>query len=171
MRKITALLLVFFVSGCADSHNVSPINTSSERLSASGFAYIAVPRDGQYGATNYAGSGQTVAQIVASAFAKHIDRFEMGRGLEQPDAAMAKARELGATYLVVPVIVHWEDRATEWSGLADKAEVRITVRDVASERTLASAVVSGNSGLWTFGGDHPQDLLAEPMDSYIGSLF
>lgn len=171
MQKFTALLLLFFVFGCADSHRVSPITTSSERLSTSGFAYIAVPRDGRYGATNYVGSGQTVAQIVASAFAKHIDRFEIGRKLEQPDAAMATARELGATYLVVPVIVHWEDRATEWSGLSDKAEVRITVRDVASDRTLASAVVSGNSGLWTFGGDHPQDLLPEPMDSYVGSLF
>ena len=171
MHKIAALTLVLFVFGCADSHSVSPINTNSERLSTSGFAYIAVPRDGRYGATNYAGSGQTVAQIVASAFAKHIDRFEIGQRLEQPDATMATAQELGATYLVTTVIVRWEDRATEWSGISDKAEVRITVRDIASGRTLASAVVSGNSGLWTFGGDHPQDLLPEPMDSYVGSLF
>jgi hypothetical protein len=112
-----------------------------------------------------------VAQIVASAFAKQIDRVEIGRKLEQPNVAMTKAQELGATYLVTPMIVHWEDRATEWSGISDKVEVRITVRDVASGRTLASAVVSGSSGLWTFGGDHPQDLLPEPMDSYVGSLF
>jgi hypothetical protein len=171
MHKIAVLLLVLFVFGCADSHSVSPINTSSEKLSTSEFAYIAVPRDGQYGATNYAGSGQTVAQIVASAFAKQIDRVEIGRKLEQPNVAMTKAQELGATYLVTPMIVHWEDRATEWSGISDKVEVRITVRDVASGRTLASAVVSGSSGLWTFGGDHPQDLLPEPMDSYVGSLF
>lgn len=171
MHKIAVLLLVLFVFGCADSHSVSPINTGSEKLSASEFAYIAVPQDGRYDATNYTGSGQTVAQIVASAFTKHIDRVEIGRKLEQPDAAMAKAQELGATYLVMPMIVHWEDRATEWSGRPDKVEVRITVRDVASGRTLASAVVSGSSGLWTFGGDHPQDLLPEPMDSYVGSLF
>lgn len=171
MHKIAVLLLTLFVSGCADSHSVSPISNNSERLSASGFAYIAVPRDGRYGATTYGGSGQTTAQIVASAFAKHIDRFEVSLRMEQPEVAMAKAKELGATYLVIPVIVHWEDRATEWSAISDKVEVRITVQDVASGRTLAGAVVSGKSGLATFGGDHPQDLLPKPMDSYISSLF
>ena len=69
------------------------------------------------------------------------------------------------------MIVHWEDRATEWSLKSDKVEVKITVHDVARGRMLASAVVSGSSGLLTIGGDHPQDLLPEPMDSYVGSLF
>jgi hypothetical protein len=171
MHKIAVVLLVLFVFGCADSHRVSPTNKSSEKLSSSEFAYVVVPQDGRYGATNYTGSGQTVAQIVASAFAKHINRVEIGQKLEQPDAVVANAQELGATYLVTPMIVHWEDRATEWSLKSDKVEVKITVHDVASGRMLASAVVSGSSGLATFGGDHPQDLLPEPMDSYVGSLF
>ena len=170
MRKFLVLGLVLVIAGCADSHSVSSLGTH-ERLSPNSTVYVSVPTDGRYGNINYAGSGQTTAQTVASAFARHVDRVEVGASVETLEKAQASAQVLNADYIVVPQILHWEDRATEWSGIPDRVEVKVTVRDAQSGRTLASAVVGGKSGLATFGGDHPQDLLAEPLTEYVGTLF
>jgi Domain of unknown function (DUF4823) len=36
---------------------------------------------------------------------------------------------------------------------------------------VASTLISGQSKWATFGGDHPQDLLPEPLNSYVESLY
>ena len=74
-------------------------------------------------------------------------------------------------YYVIPEILHWEDRATEWSGLPDKIEVKIIVYDGGTGNEVASTLISGQSKWATFGGDHPQDLLPEPLNNYVESLY
>jgi Domain of unknown function (DUF4823) len=74
-------------------------------------------------------------------------------------------------YYVVSEILHWEDHATEWSGLPDKIEVKIMVYDGGTGKELASTLIAGESKWATFGGDHPQDLLPEPLNSYVESLY
>jgi hypothetical protein len=74
-------------------------------------------------------------------------------------------------YFVAPEILHWGDRATEWSGIPDKIEIKISVYDAQFETELASSVVNGKSKWATFGGDHPQDLLPEPVNQYVESLY
>ena len=54
-------------------------------------------------------------------------------------------------------ILHWEDRATEWSGKADRVKVSLPL--YRSGSLVGSALVTANSSWWTFGGDHPEDLL------------
>ncbi|WP_428785404.1 DUF4823 domain-containing protein [Vibrio splendidus] len=35
---------------------------------------------------------------------------------------------------------------------------------------MKSGIIEGKSGLATFGGDHPQDLLSEPVSEFMASL-
>ena len=65
-------------------------------------------------------------------------------------------------------ILHWEDRATEWSGKADRVKVSLPL--YRSGSLVGSALVTANSSWWTFGGDHPEDLLDTPFESYAASL-
>jgi len=159
------------LAGCADTHVVHRVVETQQKLSAAASAYVSVPADGRYGKTIYEGSGRMTSTIVAGAFMRHLARVESADRLQSPEEAIAAARRAGATYLVTPDIVHWEDRATEWSAKPDRAEVRIRVVDTASERVIASGIVSGRSGLATLGGDHPQDLLPQPTAEYVASLF
>ncbi|MEZ9687657.1 DUF4823 domain-containing protein [Vibrio atlanticus] len=80
----------------------------------------------------------------------------------------AKSNEFD--YLIFPTILHWEDRATEWSAKPDKVSVKITVVDVKTKVIIKSGIIEGKSGLATFGGDHPQDLLSEPVSEFMASL-
>jgi len=168
LNTVTALAVL---AGCADRHRIERVVEAQQTLSPAASAYIAVPENGRYGSKAYDSSGRMASSIIAAAFMRRLVRVEQAARTENYDEALAAARKNGATYLVVPDILHWEDRATEWSGKPDRAEVRIKVIDTASERLLASGLISGRSGLATLGGDHPQDLLPQPTEEYVRSLF
>jgi hypothetical protein len=71
----------------------------------------------------------------------------------------------------VPEILSWEDRATEWSGIPDSIEIKLSLYDGASGQELSSVVITGKSKWATLGGDHPQDLLAAPFRKFVESLY
>ncbi|WP_333692374.1 DUF4823 domain-containing protein [Pseudomonas syringae] len=65
----------------------------------------------------------------------------------------------------------YQDRATEWSMIPDKVEIKVDVVQVSSGDVISSGIIKGKSGLSTLGGDHPQDLLPEPVAEFVDSLF
>jgi hypothetical protein len=73
--------------------------------------------------------------------------------------------------IIFPTILHWEHRATEWSMIPDKVEVKVDVVNVRTGDVTSSGIIKGSSGLATWGGDHPQDLLPEPVAEFVSSLF
>jgi hypothetical protein len=160
------------LTGCADSHQVhlSP-ELPSPRIQAGQSLYVALARDGAYGEHHYPGSGLMLSQAIATPLLKRLTRVELARHTENLNEALSSARKGGYDLLCYPQILHWEDRATEWSARSDKVTVKLTLFEVASANTLRSALIEGQSGLATFGGDHPQDLLPAPLEAFTDSLF
>lgn len=171
MKTLAFTLLIFLCAGCADSHQLVKQQSAELKISVKDTVYISVPKDGGYGNKVYIGSGMNTATIIYSAFAKRIHTVNMGSTIQNFDEAITTARADNKRFLVFPTILHWEDRATEWSAIPDKVEVKIEVVDTQSGNTISSGIISGKSGLATFGGDHPQDLLPASVDEYVGSLY
>jgi hypothetical protein len=164
-------LTVFMVAGCADTHKLTRMNVARAPLSREASAYIALPADGRYGAILYTGSGPQTAQLIGAAFAPYLFRISVSTASEDVTTAIRSANAGGYDYVVYPEILHWEDRATEWSGKPDLVSIKISVVQTDSGDVLDSGIVEGASGLATFGGDHPQDLLPEPLRKYSAALF
>lgn len=171
MRRLLIISFAVLLISCADSHQLMRMGGQVQKLIPGELVYVSVPADGRYGQTIYYGSGQNAAQIVVMAFSRHSSRVEGGNAHQDFDASLDAARKIGARYLVVPTILEWEDRATEWSAIPDKASIKIAVIDVATNATIDSVIIKGKSGLATLGGDHPQDLLPEPTEEYVASLY
>ncbi|HKQ34805.1 MAG TPA: DUF4823 domain-containing protein [Nitrospiraceae bacterium] len=173
MKRNLALMSLSFalLFGCADTHEVMRASGSSVSLSSQASAYVAVPKDAAYGTTTYSGSGALTAQAIAAAFAPYLNKITVAMKEEDLVSAQQSARAGSYTYLLYPQILHWEDRATEWSGKPDVASVKVSLIRVDSGEVLDSAVVGGNSGLWTFGGDRPEHLLPKPLADYAATLF
>lgn len=174
MRKtmMVGCLAALFIGGCADSHKLLRQHAAgAPKLKPGSSVYVAMPRDGSYGDEVYRGSGNATAQVLFAAFSKHTQKVDVATSAQTRNAAMAAASAEGAQYLAFPSILHWEDRATEWSAIPDKVEVKIEVIEIASGKVLDAGVVSGKSGLATFGGDHPQDLLPAPTEEFVMSLY
>lgn len=171
---LAAAAVALLFSACADRHNVVRTPSSSQPSAAiaqGGTAYIAVAQDGRYGNQVYTGSAATTAQVVSSAFAPYMRSITVSPKTEDFDQALRSARAGNFVYMIYPQILQWEDRATEWSMKPDVASVKVTVVNAKTGEVINSAVINGKSGLATFGGDKPQDLLPKPMAEYAASVF
>ncbi len=172
MKSILIILALAMLTACADSHKLTRVGSHKDQpLTGSESIYISTSQDGVYESKTYKGSGVNTTQILKSSFAKHARRVQSSRSHETYDAALQYAKSNKFDVLVYPTILHWEDRATEWSGIPDKVEVKIEVVDLKTGKTIEEAVVSGKSGWATLGGDHPQDLLPKPTEDFVSSLY
>lgn len=86
----------------------------------------------------------------------------------EANARVARSRKL--RYLAIPTILHWEDRATEWSGKPDRISDRLVFLDVVTGQTMDSAVMTAKSKWFTFRGDHPPDAAASDRDVHGTAL-
>lgn len=133
-----------------------------------------MPADGKYGNVDYPGSGSMSAGAVAAAFAQHLPRVDIMSAPASPDAELAAARSGGFDYLILPMVAHWEDRATEWSGKRDRIEIVLRTTRVSDGKSLGLGSIVGRSrygSVYSGGGDQPEDLLAAPIKAYVDSLF
>ena len=172
MKKFIFLILLALIFGCTHTYEVKETSqTTDVKLEKNAKAYVSVPEDGRYGEILYEGSGLTTAQEIQKAFAKHLSIIERGKHSETYKEALNSAQNSGFNYLIFPTITHWEDRATEWSGKSDKITVKLSIIDTQNNSAIDSVIINGKSRWGTFGGDHPQDLLQEPIGQYVDSLF
>jgi hypothetical protein len=170
MRVASLIFLAALVSACSATYKQNVLQEPSTKLVKGKSVLIATPPDRWYGKIEYAGSGRMTALATQAAFARFSNNISISA--ECKDLACLKKGASGKfDYYVIPEILHWEDRATEWSRLPDKIEVKIMVYDGGTGKELASTLISGESKLTTFGGDHPQGLLPEPLNSYVESLY
>jgi len=173
--KYTTIVLVLFalglVSGCS-STQVTPAPAAGPVSLERGQAIlVATPADGRYGTRAYPGSGDAIARDIESAFEPHAASVVRLPYFESSDAALVAAHSRRCRYLVFPKVTHWEDRATEWSGRADKVAIRIRLFDVRNGQEISSVEIKGRSSWFTLGGDHPEQLLKEPIAEYVATLF
>lgn len=173
MRNIASVLLsLVLLSACADSTQLMRNGQGATRhLTATDSIYIAVSRNGSYGKEQYESSGLNTSQIIYAAFEKRLHGVEVAHDYQSFDDALKYAQSNNFTILVYPTVLHWEDRATEWSGLPDRVEVKLEVVEAKDGKAIDSVVIVGKSGVATFGGDHPQDLLPKPVEEYVAGLF
>lgn len=170
MRISILMLLATMLFGCASVHEQNVLIRPTAKLIKGKSIVIATPTNGFYESTEYPASGKTTAFAIRSAFAKFSNTITVVP--ECKDLVCLKGiQKTGFDYYIIPEILHWEDRATEWSGKRDKIEIKVLIYEGQSWKELASAIISGTSKWATFGGDHPQDLLPEPLNKYAESLY
>ena len=169
---LIVLCITVLVSGCADTVRITQDpNYGHVTLPTSATAYVSVPRDGQYETKTYRGSGLSVTTIIRSSLLMHLVQVDQGFEVESFTQAIKSAKSNSVDYLFFPTILHWEDRATEWSGIPDRAQVKVVIVDIKTSEVISSAIIDGKSGVATLGGDHPQDLLPKPVAQFIDGLF
>jgi Domain of unknown function (DUF4823) len=166
------LFCALAISGCSSKYRIDSFDKPTTRLSRESSFYVTWPADGSYDGKTYEQSGKYAADAAVAALQAHGQKAETAsvQG-EDLDAAEEHALDKGLAYVFQIQILHWEDRATEWSGIPDKLTLKFLVVDVHSGQQIASTVTSASSKWGTFGGDHPQDLLPEPTKMFVDQLF
>ena len=98
--------------------------------------------------------------------------FEVGGGpASSRDDLLAAARKAGAGYLVIPNITHWEQRATEWSGIPSRVSMSLTAIDVQTGAEVRSALLESRSAVMTFVRPNPDNLAQEMIDQQVSAFY
>ena len=119
------------------------------------------PDDGIYSGTVAAGSGEAVANRI---YQRTSQRFSNVSIVDEP------CREVGERTLEIhPRLLHWEDRATNWSGVSDKITVELQLRDLPANGTRRSTFQAASTW-FTFVNAPPEDLLDRTFDEAIDDL-
>ncbi|SEI96085.1 DUF4823 domain-containing protein [Paraburkholderia diazotrophica] len=172
--KKTIIALCVALTACTASYQNQDLAGSGAiptHLSASSLVYVAMPADGAYESTVYPGSGRTTAQAVAAAFARHGSAVTIADATAPRERVIADARAAGAQFAAVPVISHWEPRATEWSGRPSRMSVSLAMIDVPSGAVVSNVELSGRSRIISFTSTSPDSLLREPIGKYVDGLY
>jgi len=168
--KIVLILLTLILTGCASTYKHSEVQAVEAKLDRNIGVLISTPKDGWYQDIQYQKSGAMTANAVRAAFSKNASRVDLVDHCHGDDCLKAiDFKKYG--YYVKPEILHWEERNTEWSGKPDRIEIQLIVFDAVTGKELANSTYTGKSKWATFGGDHPQDLLPEPTNGYVNSLY
>lgn len=165
-----AISVLFSITGCSSTYTQNKLKEPSAKLVRGKAVTIATPKDGQYSNTVYADSGKMTALATKSAFSRFSNEITISDSCQDLDCLKKTSAQI-SEYYVIPEILHWEDRNTEWSGKPDKIEVQLSIYEGPTWTELSSTLISGKSKWATFGGDHPQDLLPEPLNAYVESLY
>jgi Domain of unknown function (DUF4823) len=172
MKSFLIVCVLLTVSACVSTYDVDRPDQVSKRLNASTSAYVTVPPDGHYGQTLYKGSGAKAANAVAAAFRPYLRQVTEAKEPMTLEMALADAREAKADYLIAPSILHWEDRATLWSGRSDRVRIELCVIEVSTGDVVEKATIKGTSGFAAFWvRRRPEQLLPAPLKEYVASLF
>lgn len=170
IKRLLILSAILLITACNSTYRHSELQTLSTKLDPRQGVLVSIPEDGWYESQPYRNSGQMTANAVRAAFAKNARKVDLAKSCRDEECLEnIDIEEYG--YFVKPVILHWEERATEWSGKPDRIEIQLVVYDTATRQELANSSYTGKSKWATFGGDHPQDLLPDPTNAYVSSLY
>lgn len=160
-------------AGCKATYKQTFNNPRSEiaPLRANTHIYIAMPEDAMDKKNPVAQSGRRTAVALETAFKRQTRYVVTSRVPEILTDAISHARDAECEYVAFPTILKWQDRPTEWSGVRDKLGLKIELVSVATGETVRSTDIEAKSKFMTDGEDEPQDLLAEPVDRFVRSLF
>jgi hypothetical protein len=95
----------------------------------------------------------------------------MGNTAESLNDTKEIAEKEGADILVYPIISHWEDRNTAWSGRRDKVQVEILVLALKDNLTIDKSSLKATSNSIVFVNGSPEDLLHRVFTEYVSKLY
>lgn len=171
IRPLPAVFLALLAAaGCGPTYRRQVVVAPDGAMPRLGFALVARPKDGSFGKFDYPNSGKETADAVVSGLMGHVDRVLVQENCADLECLKREA-PAGVTHFVVPVVAHWEDRNTQWSGIPDVIRVQITVVEAATDRVLASAVVQGEGSRVVDDGQLPERLLRDPVNAWFDSLY
>src|SRR5690349_20241828 len=169
---LAACLGLMCLTGCKSTY--SETNVTAEpppRLRNTSRIYVAVPYDVSFKNQVALSSGRRTAETLFVAFNRYTRSVHMGKFPESASDALDSARRFNAEYLVYPNILKWEDRATEYSGVRDRLDLKIDLIDLQDGRLAFSRQINATGKWLTEGGDSPGDLLEQPIEEYVNALF
>ena len=164
------VILLLLLNACAyTQHSLSPNNAQKDKPSPSDVFCVMLASDGAYGSEIYSGSGRTVSNRIIYAVRRKYPLTQLIETTDE-DQAIQQCSSKSANYLISPQILHWEDRATQWSGMRDHIKIEIRLIKVNPKTFVRSAFFEARNNWFTFVNADPSELFNDSFDKVIADI-
>jgi hypothetical protein len=164
--------LMLLAAACTHTYEEKKTTTSEPPvLTSVTRVYVGRPFDITYKDKVVHNSGKSIAEALLISFNRNTKGAAMSRRPQSVPEALESAVQFRAEFMAYPVILKWEDRSTEFSGIRDKLAFRLDLYEVGTGQVIHSKEFEAKSRWMTDGGDTPVDLLEQPIDLWVQTLF
>ena len=167
---------IFTTGCCAGTYEVFDSQTEQELATVNlNDAKIIINQveAGKYvsGNKTYDKSGFILTNCISNMSKQYNGGIKLYNKVLSYDDMLKEMKGTDFDYLIYASIINWEDHPTEWNLRRDHVTVQISLTDLKPGKKLPSETFHGFSSELTLGGDHPQDLLAEPLATVLAQWF
>ena len=127
---------------------------------------IMLATDGTYGGKIYQGSGRLVASRIKQSLIGKVKNAPIVESAALENALVYCKKE-NIPFLIKPSVLHWEDRATNWSALPDIIKIELTLLNSENHAVINTILFNASSSWWTFVNNPPEDMLDETFDEAV----
>jgi hypothetical protein len=168
MLRVGFFVLFAMQFACAHSSAYNPSGRSIPRgvISPRDRVVIAIALDGASGNEQQQGSSLSVAQMIEGELARMIESIRIVPIDPFKDTPEGDSWDVA----IVPRIVHWEQRATEWSGVPSKASIRLSVYRKSSPNPVDVRLFETSSGTFAMSRPDLTSMLQEPVSRYLNQI-
>lgn len=167
-----AVLFVAVFSACSTTYNNRSQTPETGSLPLGKNFIILNCEDGGFRQKTYVGSGATFTNVIASELSPFAGRIDFA----QTDT-LDKFYDPTTDYIIVPKIYHWEDHATNWSGIPDILKASVDVYDAhkndnhGTPMRIAFLKIDATSQWATLRNRPPSAMLDEPLQEFFERIF
>ena len=139
-----SLTSLIYVCGCSSKYRYTTSQEACIKLMKGKGVFISIPENGSYGGTIYPNSGIMTARSLESALMDYTNTIKVSDSCMGNTCFEHIDTDIYAYYFE-PKILHWEERATEWSGLSDRITISLRAYNTENKKLICSQQFSGSS--------------------------
>ena len=173
MRKLAlfaiAIALAFITTGCTASYERTFVTWRSGHDYAPARILVVTPPYGTYETIEYPTSGHEVVAALTKELKRYTNAISTVLtpvSINQLDDQLIQSVD----YIIIPEILHWEDRATGWSMRPDRIEVRFDFYNN-QRKLIDSYLITARSAYIVWISRQPNSLLPKPIRQMLTELF
>ena len=172
MKNRLIFVLLFFILlfvSCSSVYNIISLDNNIHFLRKESNVLVLTSEDGAYGSEVYKGSGLQLSRKIQSVLAEYQCNTQID--LDNSRFKDLDGRDLSKyDYIIVPIITHWEDRATSWSGIPDRISFSLFIYNNEGS-LLTSTDIESKSAAMTFLNNDPSELIVPSLHKYFSNAF
>lgn len=149
MKFFCYSLIVLLLCSCTTIVSVQNSKTDAflSKIEKDKVIGIVTVGDGAFNSKVYTGSGLS----VLNCFIANLQPFASKIVILDSKNYEDEAKEINATYIVKPIITHWEPRIAAWSGIPTRVEISVSVFDLVQNKSIidTNLLVKGRAMTFT----------------------
>ena len=167
--SLLGLIFTLILVSCSSVYDVTSTDNQTHFLRKGSKVLVLTSEDGAYGSEIYKGSGLKLSRKIQSVLADYQCNTQID--LDNSRYKDLEGKDLSNyDYIIVPIITHWEDRATAWSGIPDRVSFSMFIYN--NDGTLITSTdIESKSAAATFLNNDPSELIVPSLQKYFSKAF